>query len=174
MSMWDCGGQEASSKMMTNYISGAHAALLVYNITSYESFANLEDWLGLVRRAFLGKSSQDMPKLFLVGNKSDLSYMRAVRSKSANAFADENSMTSFYMSAKSGDQVEVCFHSIVARLAGVEFDVERFNLSGGQGTVVVAQIVNHKRHDQSVNDGQQLTHRDIEKLKRSKSACAVS
>jgi hypothetical protein len=32
------------SKMVTNYITGAHAVLLCYDVTNYESFANLEDW----------------------------------------------------------------------------------------------------------------------------------
>ena len=44
MQMWDIGGQSISSKMLHNYIFGAHAILLCYDITNYESFANLEDW----------------------------------------------------------------------------------------------------------------------------------
>ena len=36
--------QSIGSKMITNYISGADAVLLCYDITNYESFANLEDW----------------------------------------------------------------------------------------------------------------------------------
>ena len=53
--------------MITNYISGANAILLCYDITNYESFANLEDWLRLVVRTF---DKQSMPYLALVGNKS--------------------------------------------------------------------------------------------------------
>ena len=44
MQLWDIGGQSISSKMLNNYIYGAHAILLCYDITNYESFANLEDW----------------------------------------------------------------------------------------------------------------------------------
>lgn len=35
----------------------------------------------------------------------DLSHMRAVRTESAHQFADDNGMYTFFMSAKSGDQV---------------------------------------------------------------------
>lgn len=55
--------------MITNYISGAHAILLCYDITNFESFANLEDWYGLVTRTFPhGKR----PYLAIVGNKSKI------------------------------------------------------------------------------------------------------
>lgn len=53
--------------MVTNYISGANAVLLCYDITNYESFANLEDWYRLVIRAF---HNQPLPYIALVGNKS--------------------------------------------------------------------------------------------------------
>lgn len=56
--------------MITNYISGANAVLLCYDITNYESFANLEDWYRLVIKAFQGKL---MPHVALVGNKSKFS-----------------------------------------------------------------------------------------------------
>lgn len=53
--------------MITNYISGADAVLLCYDITNYESFANLEDWYRLVLRTF---AQSKMPYVALVGNKS--------------------------------------------------------------------------------------------------------
>lgn len=53
--------------MITSYISGADAVLLCYDITNYESFANLEDWYRLVLKSF---SQTKMPFLALLGNKS--------------------------------------------------------------------------------------------------------
>jgi Ras-related protein Rab-28 len=53
--------------MITNYISGADAVLLCYDITNYESFANLEDWYRLVLRTFY---QAKMPYVALLGNKS--------------------------------------------------------------------------------------------------------
>lgn len=34
--LWDIGGQTIASKMVTNYIYGAHAVLLAYDITNYQ------------------------------------------------------------------------------------------------------------------------------------------
>jgi Ras-related protein Rab-28 len=68
LQIWDIGGQSIGSKMVTNYIGGAHAVLLCYDITNYESFANLEDWYRLVTRTF--SSGENKPYVALVGNKS--------------------------------------------------------------------------------------------------------
>lgn len=59
--------QSIGSKMITNYIAGADAVLLCYDVTNYESFANLEDWYRLVLRTFQGKV---LPYIALIGNKS--------------------------------------------------------------------------------------------------------
>merc|ERR1719174_3418856 len=47
-------GQSIGGKMVTNYIHGAHAVCLVYDITNYQSFQHLEDWFFLVKRTFDG------------------------------------------------------------------------------------------------------------------------
>jgi Ras-related protein Rab-28 len=54
--------------MITNYIAGADAVLLCYDITNYESFANLEDWYRLVLRTFY---QAKLPYVALLGNKSE-------------------------------------------------------------------------------------------------------
>lgn len=66
--------QSIGSKMLTSYISGADAVLLVYDITNYESFANLEDWYRLVLKAFEGRP---LPYIALCGNKCEniISYL---------------------------------------------------------------------------------------------------
>ena len=75
LQIWDIGGQSIGSKMITNYISGAHAILLCYDITNFESFANLEDWYGLVTRTFAGVKR---PYLAIVGNKSEFSFLFSI------------------------------------------------------------------------------------------------
>jgi GTPase SAR1 family protein len=56
--------------MMMNYIHGAHAVLLCYDITNAHSFQNLEDWLMLVKRTFTATSPHHQPYIGLVANKS--------------------------------------------------------------------------------------------------------
>jgi Ras-related protein Rab-28 len=64
LQLWDIGGQSIGSKMVSNYISGAHAVLLCYDITNYESFADLEDWYRIVVNTF---KTTTMPYVALVG-----------------------------------------------------------------------------------------------------------
>ena len=47
LQIWDIGGQTIGGKMIGNYIYGAQAVLLCYDITNYQSFQNLEDWYRL-------------------------------------------------------------------------------------------------------------------------------
>eukprot|EP00959_Pyramimonas_sp_CCMP1952_P455688 9471942-Pyramimonas_sp.AAC.1 len=102
--------------MIGNYIYGAQAVLLVYDISNYQSFANLEDWFALVKRTF---DSDYMPYVALVANKADLTNLQTVKPKLHSEFADSNQMHSFFVSAKTGDNVAEAFYRIVADLAGV-------------------------------------------------------
>jgi len=150
LQLWDIGGQSIGSKMITNYISGADAVLLCYDITNYESFVNLEDWYRLVLKTFKGKP---LPYVDLVGNKNDLRHMSAVRPDQHARFADENDMSSFLMSAKNGDQVKQVFYKVAGNLVGA-LPVLANNLeSQVSNTVVNAVIIDHKRHDDKVNSG---------------------
>jgi GTPase SAR1 family protein len=38
LQIWDIGGQSIGSKMIGNYIYGAQAVLICYDITNYQSF----------------------------------------------------------------------------------------------------------------------------------------
>lgn len=162
LQIWDIGGQTIGSKMIHNYIYGANAVLLTYDITNYESFQNLEDWYRLVRKTF---EKETMPYCALLANKCDLSHIRAVRNDAHNRFADENELFGYMMSAKSGDQVASAFRRIAASLAGVVLSKPELE---SQNRVVSAQIVNHARHDPEVEGGAVPTYSG------SKSNCCIS
>lgn len=141
LQIWDIGGQTIGSKMVSNYIYGAQAVLLVYDITNYQSFQDLEDWLALVKKTFEG---DQMPYIALVGNKIDLQHMRAVKADKHASFADSNQLYSYFVSAKSGDHVSQAFFRVAADLAGVALtkgEIEQ------KAKVLQAEIVNHAQHD---------------------------
>ena len=141
LQIWDIGGQTIGGKMIGNYIYGAQAVLLCYDVTNYSSFANLEDWFRLVRRTFQGNAT--MPYLALVGNKMDLNHMRGVKLEKHTQFADENDMASFFMSAKTGDSVAQCFYRVASELSGVVLTKPELEVAS---KVVTAQIINHPQH----------------------------
>ena len=117
LQIWDIGGQSIGSKMLGNYIYGSQAILICYDITNFQSFQNAEDWITLVRKVF--PDADQMPYMALVGNKVDMSHLRAVKSEKHTQLAESFNMKSFYVSAKTGDNVNTCFHKVAADLAGV-------------------------------------------------------
>jgi Ras-related protein Rab-28 len=139
LQIWDIGGQSIGGKMIGNYIYGAHAVLLCYDITNYQSFQDLEDWFRLVRRTF---GDGPMPTVALVGNKTDLSHMRTVRTSLHAQFCEENETQSFFLSAKNGENVNACFFRLAASLTGVVMTTPELDSTS---TVITAEIVNHKQ-----------------------------
>ena len=65
--IWDTAGQDRYRAIASSYYKGAAGALVVYDITKPNSFANVEKWLKELR----DHGAEDMV-LMLIGNKSDL------------------------------------------------------------------------------------------------------
>lgn len=116
LQIWDIGGQSIGSKMLSTYIYGAHGVVFIYDITNYQSFVNIEEWMQVVKSTYSGSQ---LPYLALIGNKTDLYHMQAVKLEKHNTFAEQNSMYSYMVSAKTGDQVFTSFFRIAADLSGV-------------------------------------------------------
>ncbi|KAG5183482.1 Rab28, ras superfamily GTPase [Tribonema minus] len=164
LQLWDIGGQSIGSKMLGNYIHGSHAVIFCYDVTNADSFLDLEDWRSLVMKS----AADDKPVMALAGNKCDLSHIRAVRSEAINTFADKHDMQVYFMSAKSGDQVNACFHRLAAQLAEVSLSKADLQRLDGAENVVTAEIVNHPRHDPNVNKG------EVPEFTKTGRSCSVS
>ena len=65
--LWDTAGQERYKSITSAYYKGARGAIIVYDITSEETFNNIETWIQEVK----GKSSNNL-QIMIVGNKIDL------------------------------------------------------------------------------------------------------
>ncbi|KAG8976596.1 hypothetical protein FRC05_003435 [Tulasnella sp. 425] len=89
LQLWDTAGQERFRSVTRSYYRGAAAALLVFDITSRQSFMNLHRWLADARA--LGS-----PNLVavIVGNKSDRDEDREVEWAEASRWAAENAYQS--------------------------------------------------------------------------------
>jgi len=98
------------------------AALLVYDITSKESFNSLSRWISEARN----HGNKDIT-LTLVGNKNDLEADRAVSVEEAQAFADQHSLIYVETSAKSGNNVDAAFintaKEIMQKIENAEYDL---------------------------------------------------
>ncbi|KAM8968134.1 ras-related protein Rab-28 isoform X1 [Sminthopsis crassicaudata] len=140
LQVWDIGGQTIGGKMLDKYIYGAQGILLVYDITNYQSFENLEDWHSMVKK--VNEESETQPLVALVGNKIDLEHMRTVKSDKHLRFCQENGLSSHFVSAKTGDSVFLCFQRVAAEILGIKLN--RAEIEQSQ-RVVKADIVNYNQ-----------------------------
>eukprot|EP00891_Asterochloris_glomerata_P004513 jgi/Astpho2/4513/fgenesh1_pm.00067_%23_24_t len=137
LQLWDIGGQTIASKMLASYIYGAQAVILVYDITNLQSFQDLEDWMALVQKVY---TPDAMPQVALIGNKADLTHMRAVHLSKHNEFAEAHSMYSYFVSAKTGDNVAASFFRVAADLAGIVLTKPEIEVASKP---ITAQIIQH-------------------------------
>lgn len=71
--IWDTAGEERFKALTPLYYRGAHAAIIVYDITSYESFLQVKTWL-----SELTNNLNQSILIAIVGSKSDLHSQRNV------------------------------------------------------------------------------------------------
>ncbi|KAM8964669.1 ras-related protein Rab-1B-like [Sarcophilus harrisii] len=111
LQIWDTAGQERFHTITSSYYRGAHGVILVYDVSSLESFVNVKQWL--VEVELRGSETTDK---VLVGNKSDLVTERMVDSLMAKEFADSLGIPFLETSAKNAINVEQVFLTIAAEI----------------------------------------------------------
>jgi len=109
--IWDTAGQERYHSLAPMYYRGAQAAIIVFDITSVESYEKAKNWVKELQR-------QGNPNIViaLAGNKTDLSANRKVKTEEAQAYADENAILFMETSAKTASNVNELFVAIAKKL----------------------------------------------------------
>ena len=104
--LYDTAGQEKFKSLIPMYIRDANIILVVYDITSKDSFVHTEHWVN---------ETKDLKRedaiFVLVGNKIDLEENRIVQVKEAEDFANEKGFLFYEVSAKTGDKIEELFNN---------------------------------------------------------------
>ena len=83
LSIWDTAGQERFHALGPIYYRDADGALLVYDITDFESFQKVRKWVRELRQIV----GQDID-ITIAGNKIDLEKNRAVSEEEALSYAE--------------------------------------------------------------------------------------
>uniref|UniRef100_A0A3B4B770 RAB17, member RAS oncogene family n=1 Tax=Periophthalmus magnuspinnatus TaxID=409849 RepID=A0A3B4B770_9GOBI len=99
--IWDTAGQEKYHSVTPLYYRGAHAALVVYDISKRESFLRAQFWLKELEQQYIPGSTV----VWLVGNKADLAHNRQVSVQEAQSLAEDRGLGFMETSAVSGDHV---------------------------------------------------------------------
>ncbi|KAM7104365.1 ras-related protein Rab-17 isoform 1-T2 [Molossus nigricans] len=112
LEIWDTAGQEKYHSICHLYFRGANAALLVYDITSKDSFLKAQQWLADLEREF----PPGEVVVMLVGNKTDLSEEREVTFEEGEQFAQSHSLLFMETSAMLDHRVTEVFSTLAREL----------------------------------------------------------
>ncbi|OQS55866.1 RAB5B [Ecytonucleospora hepatopenaei] len=105
--IWDTAGQERYYSLIPMYYRGAHVALIVYDVTSNESFEQAKKWVTDL--------TNEKPENFLkvlVANKIDLNENAIVTEEMGKEYAKSKNILFFQTSAKTGENIKELFTKI--------------------------------------------------------------
>ena len=103
--LYDTAGQEKFRSLIPMYTRDANIILLVYEVTSKDSFLHLNHWLN-----DLTTVKKDEVIFVVVGNKTDLEDKREVSREEGEQFAKDNDYLFAEVSAKYGEGFEDLFY----------------------------------------------------------------
>jgi small GTP-binding protein len=86
MMVWDTAGQETYRGIVPMYFSRCSFILIVYDVTSRESFESVPGWI----RLSIDKAPETA-RILIIGNKCDLEAKRVVQFAEGTQFAQANS-----------------------------------------------------------------------------------
>ena len=113
LQLWDTAGTEKYRSITTSYYRGAHCAFIVFDLTAIETFKNLSQWI----ESYYKYCNHEFEKnVVIIGNKNDLEERRAISKEQIDEFIKMNNFSYFETSAKTGDNVDECFHFIAEKL----------------------------------------------------------
>lgn len=107
LQVWDTAGQERFRSMAPMYYRNANAALLVFDITQYHSFAAIKTWVKELKR-----NVEEPLVLCVVGNKTDLESSREVNREEAFHYSKSIGGTYFETSALQDQGIEDVFLNV--------------------------------------------------------------
>ena len=111
LDLWDTAGEERFRNITKNYYNGAHGIIFVYDLTNYQSFKILKEWIDEVKENVSSDS-----EMIIAGNKADLEDRRQVTKEMLENFSKQYNLNYFEISAKSGEGINEIFNFLVKQL----------------------------------------------------------
>lgn len=148
LQVWDTAGQERFQSLGSAFYRGADACMIVFDITSSESFSHITTWL----QEFTLQAGQK--EMILIGNKADSQDKRQVFNKGILQWCQEhNNMTYVETSAKQNTHVASAFRTVAtaAYKAKMAKNVDEAQpvLAGSIKTLKADERQNRKTDDKS-------------------------
>ena len=108
LQLWDFGGQQVFRHILKTYASGAHGALLLFDLTNNSSLEQIDGWVDICR-----EQDPNLPIIFL-GTKLDLTDLIIVEDKDAIFFKEKYGFLEYIkVSSKTDENVNLAFQLLV-------------------------------------------------------------
>ncbi|EDN09832.1 GTP-binding protein ypt3 [Histoplasma capsulatum] len=134
--IWDTAGQERYRAITSAYYRGAVGALLVYDTTKEQTFANCERWLKELR-----EHADKNIVIMLVGNKIDQKHVRAIKTDQGAEFAEARKLSFIETSALDATNVELAFQNILTEIYRIVSSKALENGNSGQNPLGDRKVV---------------------------------
>jgi len=107
LQLWDFGGQSQFRFMLERYSMGAKGALILFDLTRYITFENVEEWVHICT-----KHNPGLP-IILVGSKLDLAEEIVIKDDIVEEVKEQfNFLDYIKVSSKTGENVEEIFKKL--------------------------------------------------------------
>ena len=115
LQIWDTAGQERYRTFTAAYFKDAHGLLIVYDVTSRESFENVHEWM----RIAYDHIDKNKASLIIIGNKIDLATEREVSHQEGADLAKEYRAQFIEVSAfnNASKSISRAFYLLVKEIA---------------------------------------------------------
>ena len=117
----DTSGAERYRCVCQRYYKESHGIILIYDITSKESFGVADYFLNDLRKSEI---SNVIP-IFLVGNKMDLEEKREITFEEGEKFAKENRLMFCECSIKTGENIDFIFNKLANEINEKSEELEK-------------------------------------------------
>ena len=143
LSVIDTNGQEKYRALPLNYFKKADVVLFVFALNDSGSFEKIGQWID----RFNNNNGNNVKKMFLIGNKSDL--VKVIEQKEIDDFANKYGLTYMETSAKTKNQINELF-TIIAEEAYEELE-RKSSISVGTQKNKIVQKTNINNKSKSNN-----------------------
>lgn len=109
--LWDPAGLKQYRARTSPYYRDAVGALLVYDVTNPTSFENVTSWLKELRDHVDANIV-----IMLIGNKTDLMFLRGVATEDAQSYAEKEGLSFIETSALEATNVDEAFKTIISQI----------------------------------------------------------
>ena len=111
LQIWDTAGQERFKAITNSFYRGAQGIIIVFDVTNWESFDNVKNWLKEVDRR-----ETETPYKLLLGNKCDQDCKRVITFEAANEYANKLNIPYLETSARDATNVDQAFLNMAAEI----------------------------------------------------------